>query len=132
MGRAVECRERLWRAGVVCLATGLSMLAGNVIGNHEGRWEARAKGPPALGGEVLSDVLGGEHWGLLMDRAALRHEVRMLKDVLTAESGSPDLSEAVSVVGRLEARQAWLEGALGALKAEVRGLRRRLATTGEE
>lgn len=125
-------KEKLRRAGVVCLAAGLSMLAGNLIGKYEGRWAAGAKGPPTLGGEVLSDVLGGEHWGLLMDRAALRHEVGLLKRGLAGESGSLDVSEVVSVVGRLEARQAWVEGVLGALKAEVRGLRRRVEAVAED
>ena len=125
-------KEKLRRAGVVCLAAGLATLVGNAIGKYEARREVRAKGPPALGGEVLSDVLGGQRWGLLIDRAALRHEVRLLKRGLVEESGSLDVADMVSIVGRLEARQAWLEGSLGELKAEVRRLRRRLEAAGEE
>lgn len=111
-------QEKFRRVGVVCLAAGLGIMVGSVSGKYQGRMEVQAKGPPVI-------LVGGEEWGLLMDRAALRHEVRLLRGRMLEGDGSLDVAEVVSVVGRLEARQAWVEGVVGVLGAEVRWLRRR-------
>ena len=112
-------QEKLRRVGVACLAAGLGMMAGSVIGKYQGRMEVQAQGPPVMGGELLTDLVGGEEWGL-----------RLLKGRLLSGDGSVAVAEVVSVVGRLEARQAWVEGVLGALKAEVGRLRRRTEAGG--
>ena len=122
--------EKLRRVGVVCLVASVSVMVGNVIGKYEGRWEVEGKGPPMLGGEVLADVVSGEQWALLMDRAALRREVKLLKGRVVAVDGSWDGSEMVSALARLEARQEWLEGVVGELRAGFRSLGRELECVG--
>lgn len=123
-------QEKLRRVGVICLAAGVGMMIGSVSGRYQGRMEVQAKGAPVMGGELLTDLVGAEEWGLLMDRAELRQEVRLLRGRLLEGDGSLDVAEVVSVVGRLEARQVWVEGVMGALKGEVRRLRWRTEASG--